>query len=283
MPSFTTKAGYSLAYDLAGSGPLVILTPGGREGRAGIRSLIDAMLAEKFTVLSWDRCNGGESEVYFGGAPLAEAEIWADDLADLVAHIGLGPAWIVGGSGGCRTSVAAVLRRPEAAKGMIVWSASGGEFASQFLGFQYHVPYIVAAHRGGMQAVADGPYWSDRTSANPANRDRLLAVDPQDFIATMKRWMSMFYHRADCTLIGATDAQLATIAMPTLVFEGNDDVHPKFVSDAMARLIPGATYLPSPWTGEEFVGRFSGRIAKPVMELYPSLVPHIGQFIRAHE
>ena len=216
-------------------------------------------------------------------APLAEAEIWAEDLADLIAHIGRGPAWLGGGSGGCRTSVITALRRPEAVRGLICWSASGGEFASQFLGFQYHVPYIMSAMRCGMKAVAEGPYWSDRIAANPANRERLLALDPELFIATMKRWMSAFYYRADSTLTGATDEQLKTIAVPTLVFAGNDDVHPQSVSDAMVRLIPGASYRPSPWSGEEFLARFCGRVAKPVPELYPALVPEICAFIAGRE
>ena len=240
------------------------------------------LLAENFTVLTWDRRNGGESDVFFGGAPLAEAEIWAEDLADLIAHLGRGPAWIAGGSGGCRTSVIAVLRRPEVARGLICWSASGGEFASQFLGFQYHVPYIMAAQRGGMEAVAQDPYWANRIAANPANGERIRATDPQTFIATMRRWMSAFYYRSDSSLTGATDAQLGTLAVPTLVFEGNDDVHPKAVSDAMAQLIPDAIYRPSPWSGEEFIGRYSGRIPESVMELYPALVPSIAAFVRGH-
>lgn len=283
MPIFTARDGCHLVYQLEGGGPLVVLTPGGREGRAGIRDLTEAMLAEDFTVLTWDRRNGGESDVFFGGDPLVEAEIWAEDLGDLIAHLGLGPAWLAGGSGGCRTSVIAALRRPEAAKGLIGWSASGGEFASQFLGFQYHVPYIMAAQRAGMAAVADTPYWSERIAANPANRDRLLALDPQDFIATMKRWMSAFYHRGDSALTGVTDDQLRTIAVPALIFEGNDDVHPKAVSDAMARLIPNAVHRPSPWSGEEFLGRFTGRIPKPIMALYPALVPAMAAFIRGYE
>ncbi len=283
MPIFTTSDSCSIPYDLRGQGPLIALTPGGREGGGAVAGLADALVAENFCVLTWDRRNGGAADVFFGGEPLAEAEIWAEDLGDLIAHLGRGPAWLAGGSGGCRTSVIAALRRPEAAKGLVCWSASGGQFASQFLGFQYHVPYIMAAQRAGMQAVAEGPYWSDRVAANPANRERLLATDPQDFIATMKRWMSAFYYRPDSTLTGATDEQLKTIAVPTLVFEGNDDVHPKVVSDAMARLIPGATYRPSPWSGEEFLGRFSGRIAKSVMDLYPALVPDIADFIRRHE
>ena len=113
MPRFTTTDGCDLVYEIDGDGPLIALTPGGREGRASIRSLTEALLAENFAVLTWDRRNGGESDVFFGGAPLAEAEIWAEDLADLIAHLGCGPAWIAGGSGGCRTSViAASCSRP---------------------------------------------------------------------------------------------------------------------------------------------------------------------------
>jgi hypothetical protein len=51
----------------------------------------------------------------------------------------------------------------------------------------------------------------------------------------------------------------------------------------MARLIPGATYRRSPWSGAEFVERFSGRSGQPVMGLYPALVPDIAGFIRRHD
>jgi 2-hydroxy-6-oxonona-2,4-dienedioate hydrolase len=283
MPRFTTEDGCNLEYQLRGQGPLIALTPGGREGGAGISALAEALAAENFCVLTWDRRNGGASDVFFGGAPLAEAEIWAEDLADLIAHLGRGPAWIAGGSGGCRTSVISVLRRPKAAKGLIAWSASGGQFASQFLGFQYHVPYIMAAMRGGMEAVVQTPYWADRVAAAPPNRERLLALDPREFIAVMKRWMSAFYFRQDSALTGVRDEELKTIDVPTLIFAGTDDVHPKAVSDAMAQLMRHAAYLQSPWCSNEFLERFSGRVAAPVMGLYPKLVPDIVAFIRKYE
>ena len=282
MPCFVTQDGCHLEYQLQGQGPLIALTPGGREGGAGVAGLAEALAAENFSVLTWDRRNGGASDVFFGGAPRTEAEIWAEDLADLIAHLGRGPAWIAGGSGGCRTSVIAVLRRSKEARGLIAWSASGGEFASQFLGFQYHVPYIMAAMRGGMEAVMQTPHWADRIAARPPNRERLLALDPQEFIAVMKRWMSAFYHRPDSTLTGVCDEQLTAIDVPTLIFEGTDDVHPKSVSDRVAQLIPHATYLPSPWSSTEFLERFSGRIVAPVMGLYPKLVPEISAFLRRH-
>lgn len=280
MPRFTTSDGCSLSYRLRGEGPLVVLTPGGRERGEAVAGLAEA-LARYACVLTWDRRNTGASDVFFGGEG-SEVEVWAQDLADLVAHLGRGPAWIAGGSAGCRTSVIAGLRRPQAACGLILWSASGGQYASQFLGFSYHVPYIMAAQRAGMAAVIETPFWADRIAENPVNRERLLGIDPDDFVAVMKRWMSAFYYRADSALTGATDEELRTIAVPTLIFAGNDDVHPETVSEAMARLIPGATYLPSPWPSEEWMGRFSGRIDGSVFDLYPLLVPEIAAFIARH-
>src|ERR1700752_3987839 len=126
MPTFTTKDGCNIQYWVHGEGPLIVLTPGGREKGEAVAALAEA-LAEHACVVTWDRRNTGASDVFFGGE-LSEAEIWAEDLADLVAHLGRGPAWLAGGSAGCRTSVISVLRRPEAVRGLIVWSASGGQY-----------------------------------------------------------------------------------------------------------------------------------------------------------
>lgn len=276
MPRFVTPDGYAIEYRLRGEGPLIVLTPGGREKGEAVAALAYA-LAEHACVVTWDRRNAGASDVFFGGD--SESDVWAQDLADLVEHLGRGPAWLAGGSAGCRTSVIAALRRPEVARGLLLWSASGGQYASQFLGFSYHVPYIMAALGGGMGAIAAQPFWADRIAENPGNRERMLTVDPDAFIAVMKRWMSAFYYRPGSSLTGATDDELATIAVPTLIFEGNDDVHPKAVSDVVARLVPGATYLPSPWSADDFMGRFAGSIPGSVFDLYPQLAPDILKFI----
>jgi 2-hydroxy-6-oxonona-2,4-dienedioate hydrolase len=169
--------------------------------------------------------------------------------------------------------------RPEAARGLILWSASGGPYGCQFLGFNYHVPFIMAAEAGGMEAVARTPFFADRIAAEPENRDRILAQDPAAFIATMKRWNSFFYYREDTPVVGASGADLAGLSLPTLIFEGNDDIHPPEVSEAMAGLIPGATCLPSPWPRKDWMDRFTGRVAGGVFDLYPQLTPAMFDFI----
>lgn len=280
MPAFTTRDGCTIHYEITGeAGPRIVLTPGGRESREPLAPLV-AELAKAARVLTWDRRNTGAADLYFGGAG-SEQEIWADDLAELLTGTGFGPAWLAGGSAGCRVALLTAIRHPEVAKGLVLWSASGGAYGSQFLGFQYHVPYIMAAQRAGMAAVAETPFFAARIAANPANRERLLALDPEAFVATMKRWSGFFQHREDAPVVGATEAELAAIALPTLVFEGNDDIHPPEVAEAIARLIPGAALAPSPWPRKAWMDRFSGRVPGSVFDLYPLLAPAILAFVQA--
>lgn len=276
---FVTSDGCTLRYWLRGEGPLIALTPGGREAGDVVSALAD-LLAQKACVLTWDRRNAGAADVWFGGD--AEAEIWADDLSKLIDHLGKGPAWIAGGSAGCRTSVLSALRHPETARGLLLWSASGGQYSCQFLGFSYHVPYIMAAEAGGMEAVAKSPFFADRIAANPGNRERLLALDPVEFVDQMKRWNQAFYYSPDASLAGIPDSALPSIAVPTLIVAGNDDVHPPSVSDTIARLVPGATYIPSPWSNEDWLDMFTGRKGGSVFDLYPLLAPALLDFVRQH-
>jgi len=280
MPRFTTNDGCNLEYRLRGTGSLIALTPGGREPGDAVKSLADA-LSEHACVLTWDRRNTGASDISIA-ADLSEQEIWAEDLADLVGHIGQGPAWLAGGSAGCRVSLLTAIRRPEMARGLLLWSASGGPYGCQFLGFNYHVPFIMAAQRGGMAAIAETPFFAQRVAANPSNRERLLSLDPAAFVAAMKRWNHSFYYRDDCALTGVTDVSLTTIAMPTLIFEGNDDIHTPDASRKAAALIPGARLLPSPWSSDAWLDKFSGRSPGSVFELYPLLVPELLKFIAEH-
>jgi pimeloyl-ACP methyl ester carboxylesterase len=280
MAWFETRDGCRLFYDLKGDGPLLALTPGGREASDVVGPLADE-LAKGATVLSWDRRNAGRSEVWFGGE--SEQATWADDLADLIAHLGRGRAWLVGGSAGCRVSTLTATRHPEIAKGLIVWSTSGGPYGCQFLGYIYHVPFIMAAEHGGMAEVAETPFFAERIAANPGNRERILAQDPRTFIDTMKRWNRSFYWRPEEVLAAVENTALQALSMPTLIFEGGDDIHPAEVSHDMARLIPGAELVPSAWPHEEWMDCFTGRSGLSLFTLYPRLAPGILDFIARRE
>ena len=103
--------GVNLFYEAYGSGPTVILTPGGRNDRDALRPL-GALLSTRCRVILHDRCNCGRSEVYFGGE-LSEQHLWAEQMAALLTHLDATPAYVAGGSAGSRTSLTLAVRHPK--------------------------------------------------------------------------------------------------------------------------------------------------------------------------
>jgi pimeloyl-ACP methyl ester carboxylesterase len=155
-------AGGRIRYELGGDGPAAVLTAGGRLAFADVGVLAE-QLRPVLRLLEWDRRNTGASDLYLEKA--SEQKRWADDLAGLIRQLGLAPAWLLGGSAGARVSYLTAVHHPDVVRGLVLWSISGGAFASQYLGYNYHVPYITAALAGGMSAVAATPFFAHRTPA----------------------------------------------------------------------------------------------------------------------
>ena len=144
-------------------------------------------LASKFQVLLWDRANIGASDVQFRGA--RDLDLWSDQLAALLCRLNLAPAYLCAPSAGSRVSYTTALRYPEVVRGMYLWLVSGGPVGQQ-LGWNYYGQFAELAEQGGLQAVAEAPYWAERIASNPANKGRLLAQDVREFAAIMRRWQS---------------------------------------------------------------------------------------------
>ena len=75
------------------------------------------------------------------------------------------------------------------ARALALWWISGGPYGLLSLATHYCGESIAAAWRDGMAAVAELPEWSEVLERNPVNRERFLAQDPQEFIATLEQWM----------------------------------------------------------------------------------------------
>jgi pimeloyl-ACP methyl ester carboxylesterase len=278
MIPFVTRDGCTLHYQIFGKGPGIVLTPGGRESGRVLMPLVE-QLASECRVLIWDRRNSGASDLYFE-TERSEYEIWADDLAELLESIGYAPAIVAGGSAGVRVSLNALLRHPGIGRALILWSVTGGPFAAHFLGHIYHEIYIEAAEEGGMQAVAETPFFGARIEENPENRERLLAMDPAVFIATMRRWNQAFHARPNDPVAGVS-GDFGSITVPTLVFDGNDDIHPPMGAETLARVVRNAQLVGSPWSREEWMGRFNQTVPGSVFDLYPRLALQMLEFIRS--
>jgi pimeloyl-ACP methyl ester carboxylesterase len=107
--------GGSIAYDLAGEGPLVVLAHGMGDSRHSYRFIVPALVAAGYRVANADLRGCGDSTT--GWAGYSRTDI-AGDLVALVRHLG-GPAVIVGQSisGGAATIAAASA--PELVAGLV--------------------------------------------------------------------------------------------------------------------------------------------------------------------
>jgi pimeloyl-ACP methyl ester carboxylesterase len=260
--------GCAIRYELLGSGPPVVLTPGSRNPMGSARPIAEA-LATRFQVLLWDRANIGSSDVQFRGA--RDLDLWSDQLAGLLRRLDLAPAFLCGPSAGSRVCYTTALHYPEVVRGMYLWLVSGGPVGQQ-LGWNYYGQYAELAEQGGMPAVVESPYWAERIADNPANRSRLLELDPREFATIMRRWQSGI--RVDDPVFGATEDDLRRIRAPTaiLVPPLSDTGHPRAASEHAAQLIPSAELLQS----AEFEAEWPGLQAQALANYEkPSSLPKL--------
>lgn len=243
----TTVNSATLHYEILGAlGPWVALSPGGRRPMSALRALAQRIAEGGYRVLIHDRRNCGASDVLPGG-DLAEHEVWAADLHALLQQLGAlneGSLFVGGSSSGCRMSIDFALRYPRDVRGLLLWRVTGGAFAVSRLTEKYYGEYVKAARRGGMAAVCETEHFRELISARPANREALMAMDPARFIAAMEAWERQFRSGMDQPVIGASEAQLKSIAMPACIVPGNDKTHPQAAAETLARLLPDATLHP---------------------------------------
>ncbi len=232
--------GLNINYEIFGdSGPWVALITGGRRGHQEMVPLARKIAAAGHRVLLHDRRNTGASDILIESHEVEEAT-WADDLHQLLTQLDAVPAFVGGSSSGARTSILFGLRHPEAVRGLLLLRVTGGEFAANRLPENYYGQFIRAAEQGGMAAICATEQYAERIEANPANRDKLMNMDPKDFIAAMSRLQELFVAGARLPVMGVTEAELDSMNIPTIVIPGNDNTHASESGRIAQRLIPGA-------------------------------------------
>ena len=91
--------------------------------------------------------------------------------------------------------------------------------------------------------------WKERIAENPANGDRILALDTDEFLKVMLRWLNAFVSKPGQTIPGVEDEMFDNIKVPTLIIRGgeNDWDHPKRTSLEVSCLIKGSKLIDPPW------------------------------------
>jgi pimeloyl-ACP methyl ester carboxylesterase len=114
----TVKApGASLYYETQGSGPVLLLIPGGPTD-AGIFAGLAAELADRFTVVAVDP--RGNSRSTFDAEPVEQdLDVHGDDMARVIDAVGEGPAFVLGSSGGAQIGLNLAARHPDKVKALV--------------------------------------------------------------------------------------------------------------------------------------------------------------------
>jgi pimeloyl-ACP methyl ester carboxylesterase len=110
------RTGGRIAYDVQGSGPLVICAPGMGDIRQTFRYLVPALIEAGYRVATFDLRGHGESDTTFA---TFDDEAEASDIVALAEHLG-SPAVVVGNSMGSAAGVIAAARRPELISSLVL-------------------------------------------------------------------------------------------------------------------------------------------------------------------
>jgi pimeloyl-ACP methyl ester carboxylesterase len=115
--SYLTVPGARLYYEVSGSGPVLLLIPGGPVDADGFATII-SHLEDHYTVVRYDPRGISRSRLD-GPAEDVPVSVHADDAQQLLLAIGNDPAYVLGSSGGAVIGLALAERHPEQLKTLV--------------------------------------------------------------------------------------------------------------------------------------------------------------------
>jgi pimeloyl-ACP methyl ester carboxylesterase len=226
------------------------LITGGRRGYAEFKPLAAKIAAAGYRVFLHDRRNTGASDISIEGKEVEEA-VWADDLHELLKQHDAVPAFIGGSSSGARTALNFCIRHPDATRALLLMRVTGGEFAAGRLPENYYGQFIRLAREGGMAAVCAAEEYQECFKENPANLDKMMEMDAQEYIAAISNWLALFEDVAHLPVMGISEYQLRAIKVPTMIIPGNDLVHSSSSAKVAHEMIDGSELHQLPVTDQD--------------------------------
>ena len=239
MTEFLTVDGGTLAYEVTGAGPLVVLAHGMGDSRESYRFVVPQLVAAGYRVANVDLRGCGESSAVW---PSYSRTDIAGDLVAVVRHLG-GPAVLVGQSisGGAVTIAAA--QAPDLVEG-IVEIAPFTRKLSFKLGDLGSKTYRTGMTRLMMMAVLGSVNWWHKyldlafPGRKPADWDEQLRRNAANLAQPGRMKALQKMGQTPATDAGA---QLANVRCPVLVIEGSLDpdwVDPRAEGEAILAVLP---------------------------------------------
>jgi len=109
--------GATLYYEVKGSGPMLLIIPGGPQD-AGVFAELAQRLADSYTVVTYDP-RGNSRSTFDGEVKPLLMDQQADDAAALIEALGKGPAYVFGTSGGAQIGLNLAARHPRLAQALV--------------------------------------------------------------------------------------------------------------------------------------------------------------------
>ncbi|MFJ4650964.1 alpha/beta fold hydrolase [Nocardia sp. NPDC088792] len=245
MTEYLTIGDGRIAYDIAGAGPLIVLSHGIGDHRQTFRFLAPQLVAAGFRVANADIRGHGESSMNWtshdGSDAISRTDV-AGDLLALIRHLG-GPAVIIGNSisGGAATIAAAL--GPESVSAVIELNPF-----TRTQGFDAGAFFTVPRYRKGLirlgmtQMLKSLPQWMRYLDIafpiKPADYEQYMA-DLAEKLRAPGRFAE-FMKTGKSTPADA-EAQLRNITCPALIIMGTADPDfpdPEAEGNAIVALIP---------------------------------------------
>lgn len=191
-------------------------------------------LATQYRVIAYDMLGHGDSP---RPEPGTELLVYADQLRELLDHLGLTQVTVIGFSMGGLVARAFALHYPQYLQGLVVLNSVFNRTPEQRAGVIARTAQA-AQHGPDANAEAALSRWFSREyqAANPAQiaaiRQTLASNDPQGYLTTYELFATQDMYRAD---------DLGNIRVPTLIATGElDPGSTPEMAEQLAQRIPGA-------------------------------------------
>jgi 3-oxoadipate enol-lactonase len=229
VPVTTTKNA-SVEYDVRGAGPSLVLINGLGFGRWGFFKQVPA-LSRYFATITFDAQSERDPEDVIAGL--------AGDVVDLLGHLGVNNAHVLGASLGGFVAQQLAISRPDlVARLVLVSTGHGGR----------GVERTSLGAMGKMFGLgAFSPKQAARRGLEGATSERYRAENPEEFERIVERRLadspspSAYYGQAKAGWRFDASGEVGRISSPTLVVHGAEDRYvPPSNARALAQAIPGA-------------------------------------------
>ena len=142
--------GAQIYYEIYGSGPILLMIPGGPADAAAFTALART-LADRYTAVPYDP-RGNSRSVLDGPVSDLHLDLFGDDAAQLLTALGDGPAYVLGSSGGAQIGLNLAARYPERVRTLVAHEPPCTEplpNAEEHRAFRRELDAIYKAHGAG--------------------------------------------------------------------------------------------------------------------------------------